>query len=232
MPPFYEVGYGKPPKHTRFQKGQSGNPGGRRRGMTQERAKALALKEAYRKLPVADGDGVRAMPAIQAIMRSQVALAARGNGPAQRAVITAVRAIEEELAAKAVADDARMEALRPKTAADYRQAARRIGYLLKLGRCVFVDENGVPEADQSGAAYTAEDIAAGEACAAKARAAKEANANGADAVEGADGAQAQGCGPGQRGRQRPGQSCGQGLLKGVRRDASLLRATRPCDPNH
>ena len=26
----YEVGYGKPPKHTRFKKGQSGNPRGRR----------------------------------------------------------------------------------------------------------------------------------------------------------------------------------------------------------
>jgi hypothetical protein len=25
----YEVGYGRPPQHTRFQKGQSGNPGGR-----------------------------------------------------------------------------------------------------------------------------------------------------------------------------------------------------------
>jgi hypothetical protein len=28
----YEVGYGKPPKHTRFQKGCSGNPRGRPRG--------------------------------------------------------------------------------------------------------------------------------------------------------------------------------------------------------
>jgi len=28
----YEVGYGKPPHHTRFVKGQSGNPRGRPRG--------------------------------------------------------------------------------------------------------------------------------------------------------------------------------------------------------
>ena len=28
----YEVGYGKPPRHTRYQKGRSGNPAGRPRG--------------------------------------------------------------------------------------------------------------------------------------------------------------------------------------------------------
>ncbi|SDD50728.1 DUF5681 domain-containing protein [Ruegeria marina] len=28
----YEIGYGKPPKHSRFKKGQSGNPGGRQKG--------------------------------------------------------------------------------------------------------------------------------------------------------------------------------------------------------
>jgi hypothetical protein len=56
------------------------------RGMTQERAKALALKEAYRKLPVAEDGGVRAMPAIQAIMRSQILAAGRtyhGSVPAE-----------------------------------------------------------------------------------------------------------------------------------------------------
>ena len=29
----YEVGYGKPPTHSRFQPGQSGNPAGRRKGV-------------------------------------------------------------------------------------------------------------------------------------------------------------------------------------------------------
>jgi hypothetical protein len=28
----YKVGYGKPPQHSRFRKGRSGNPGGRRKG--------------------------------------------------------------------------------------------------------------------------------------------------------------------------------------------------------
>jgi hypothetical protein len=30
--PCYDVGYGKPPLHTRFRKGQSGNPKGRSKG--------------------------------------------------------------------------------------------------------------------------------------------------------------------------------------------------------
>ena len=30
----YEVGYGKPPQHTRFKKGRSGHPEGRPRGST------------------------------------------------------------------------------------------------------------------------------------------------------------------------------------------------------
>lgn len=32
QPGSYEVGYGKPPRHSRFKKGQSGNPSGRQKG--------------------------------------------------------------------------------------------------------------------------------------------------------------------------------------------------------
>ena len=53
----YEVGYGKPPKATRFKPGKSGNPGGRPKGSGKksrttdavvEKMKALVLEEAYR----------------------------------------------------------------------------------------------------------------------------------------------------------------------------------------
>ena len=108
----HKVGYGKPPVHTRFRKGKSGNPGGRPRGMTAGRARALVLQEAYRLVNVREGDNVITLPAIQAILRSQIALAAKGNGPAQRSVIEAVQAIEREIEAQVAAKD-KAEAKKP-----------------------------------------------------------------------------------------------------------------------
>jgi hypothetical protein len=81
---------------SRFRKGQSGNPSGRPKRKATERAKEIALQEAYRLVPVRDGDKIVKMPAIQAVHRSQIALAAKGNGPAQRAVLRVVQAIEKE----------------------------------------------------------------------------------------------------------------------------------------
>jgi Family of unknown function (DUF5681) len=95
----YKVGYGRPPSETRFRKGVTGNPGGRPRGMTAGRAKKLALQEAYRLITVREGDEVRTLPTIQAVMRSQARSAAKGNGPAQRDFIDRVQAIEEALQA-------------------------------------------------------------------------------------------------------------------------------------
>jgi hypothetical protein len=92
----YKVGYGKPPRHAQFRKGRSGNPGGRPRRPVTERAKALALQEAYRTITVKEGGRAFALPAIQAILRSQVGLAAKGNVQAQRAVLAAIQTIEDE----------------------------------------------------------------------------------------------------------------------------------------
>ena len=123
----HKVGYGKPPLHTRFRKGQSGNPAGRPRGITAGRAAALALKEAYRPINVREGDKVSTLPAIQAVLRSQVALAAKGNGPAQRTVIEAVQAIEREAEAHLASTESTQAA--NGGLADL-EIARRIAFLL------------------------------------------------------------------------------------------------------
>jgi hypothetical protein len=58
--------------------------------------KALALREAYRRITVKEGGRAFALPAIQAILRSQVVLAAKGNVQAQRAILAAIQTIEKE----------------------------------------------------------------------------------------------------------------------------------------
>jgi Family of unknown function (DUF5681) len=97
----YEVGYGKPPAHARFRKGVSGNPSG---GSRVQRARALALKEAYRMVTVREGDNVMSLPA-------------------------AIHAMEQELAAEAAARE-KEEAERPPFS--YTEAARRVSLLLRL----------------------------------------------------------------------------------------------------
>jgi hypothetical protein len=99
--------------------------------MTAGRASALALKEAYRPLNVREGDKVMTLPAIQAVLRSQVALAAKGNGPAQRALIEAVREIEREIEAQVAAKD-KAGANKPKMSE--LEIARRIAFVLELYR--------------------------------------------------------------------------------------------------
>jgi Family of unknown function (DUF5681) len=57
------------------------------------------LEEAYRPVTVRDGDRTMRMPAIAAIFRSQLASGLKGNGPAQRASLRMIEAIESDHAA-------------------------------------------------------------------------------------------------------------------------------------
>ena len=88
----YEVGYGKPPRHTRFRKGQSGNPGGRPKG-----AKNLAtlLKEALNEpVTVAENGGRRKITMREAIIKQHVKRSATADLRATKILLDLVRDIE------------------------------------------------------------------------------------------------------------------------------------------
>ena len=127
-PSTYAVGHCKPPPHTQFQKGQSGNPRGGSRAQSARRARALALEEAYRLVTVREGNKVMRLPAVQAMMRNQLALAVKGNGPAQRAMLAAIDAMEKELAAEAAAEE---QAEAERGPINYLDGARRIAFLFR-----------------------------------------------------------------------------------------------------
>ena len=89
-----EVGYGKPPRHTQFRKGQSGNPGGRPRRQPVQRANALLLAEAYRSVAIKEDGRMVPVAALQAVLRSQIELAINGDYRAQRDILKAVQHLE------------------------------------------------------------------------------------------------------------------------------------------
>jgi uncharacterized protein DUF5681 len=119
----YQVGYGKPPRHARFRPGVSGNPRGRPRGASAGRADRLALKEIYRLIVVREGDQTTVLPTVQAVIRQLGRIALKGKGPALRAYLAMVRAIEQSVAMQAdvkaenepqirnVTNEARLEAV-------------------------------------------------------------------------------------------------------------------------
>jgi Family of unknown function (DUF5681) len=100
-----EVGYKRPPKHSQFKKGQSGNPRGRPRGRKHvewepyERVKLLMLQEAYRLVEIKEGGKTIFLPLIQVMIRKMGVLAAQGNSRARRDYMDLLSLIEEEKSA-------------------------------------------------------------------------------------------------------------------------------------
>ncbi len=76
----YEVGYGKPPKHTRFQPGQSGNPRGRPKGT--KNLKTDLMEELGEKIIVREGGQARKVSKQRAVVKSVVARTLKGDARA------------------------------------------------------------------------------------------------------------------------------------------------------
>jgi len=77
----YKVGKGKPPLHTRFRKGQSGNPRGRPPGA--KGLKKLVRENLLTKVSARTADGIKRISRVEAVVHKQLELAMKGN---QRAV--------------------------------------------------------------------------------------------------------------------------------------------------
>ena len=88
----YEVGYGKPPRHTRFRKGQSGNPRGRPSGS--KNLKTLLNEALNERVVVTEEGGRRNITKREAIVTQLVNRSATADLRALKILLDTLRDIE------------------------------------------------------------------------------------------------------------------------------------------
>jgi hypothetical protein len=84
-----EVGYKKPPKHTRFRPGQSGNPSGRKKGVANFKTDLAA--ELAELIVVRENGRERRVSKQRAFVKTLIALAIKGDIRAINAIVACTR---------------------------------------------------------------------------------------------------------------------------------------------
>ena len=102
----YAVGYGKPPKHAQFKKGQSGNPKGRPKGI--RNLNTDLEEELSQKVVVSEGGMTKETTKQRAMIKSVFAKALKGDTRAATVLINLILGLEQTR----IANDA-VEALTP-----------------------------------------------------------------------------------------------------------------------
>jgi len=92
--PEYSIGYKRPPRHSRFKPGQSGNPHGRPR-KTDSMEDVLRKELSTRIAIVKDGKRQR-MSMLRAIIKQHLTKAANGDARAAAIIFKAIRAYKPE----------------------------------------------------------------------------------------------------------------------------------------
>jgi hypothetical protein len=87
--PPYKVGYAKPPKHTRFTKGRSGNPSGRPAGSTN--LATMVTEELTKTVFIVENGRRTKIPKIRAAFRQALNKAMMGDFKALQQIVTMVR---------------------------------------------------------------------------------------------------------------------------------------------
>ena len=83
------VGYGRPPVHTRFKPGQSGNPKGRRKG--QSNVRTVLAETLNQRITIREGDRTRSVTKLDGVILTMVSGALKADAKAQAALITMMR---------------------------------------------------------------------------------------------------------------------------------------------
>lgn len=139
----YTVGYGKPPKHSQFKKGKSGNRKGRPKGATNKVADnslyALIDREASRLISVMNGNEKLTMTTANVVVRTLFQSAMKGNTRAAAMVIEHQRVMDEKglaeaakLAKQQAADlEARVVSMTDEEFDEYARLIKRLNQLLE-----------------------------------------------------------------------------------------------------
>ena len=107
----YEVGYGKPPRHTRFKKGYSGHPEGRPKGATNVKTEMTRLLAAKTTIKIAGA--VQKVPMSRAMCLAVIQKALKGDVRAFSKIVEMVGPeMADELRAAASVSSADLDLLR------------------------------------------------------------------------------------------------------------------------
>ena len=122
----YQVGYGKPPQHTRFKKGESGNPTGRPKGS--KNLTTLLEKELKQRVVVTENGRRRSITKQEAMVKHLVNKAVSGDRALMQLLLEEIRLLEARTASSpsgASIDEADREVMR--------QIQERMRHLMRGG---------------------------------------------------------------------------------------------------